>query len=121
MTDEQHSGGSGNGSGEGEQPTDESESGDTTVVIITDKYTRDAIVRLSGSMRKAADRCDRLGTVGGERPQESIHEDLVDAILHEIEEDLVEVEIHASGAKRGVSRLIAARRAERLKKIKKEP
>lgn len=76
-------------------------SDDETVVIVSDEFTRRAIVRLAASLRGAADRCDRIGTLGGEAASQA--ERIV--ILGELGEDFQDIRLHAEGAERGVARL----------------
>lgn len=82
---------------------------DATVVIVTDRYTRESIERLGRALRRAAERCDRLGELGNE----AAHEDVVDIVLLEIEEDMTEVQTHAAGSVRAIRRFRAARQRER--------
>lgn len=102
MNDERRNGNGGSGGGGDSGEVDALGSADdTTVVIVSDEFTRRAIVRLAASLRAAADRCDRIGALGGEAASQP--ERIV--ILGELGEDFQDIRLHAEGAERGVARL----------------
>ena len=113
MTDGHSGNGNGRDGAGGDDGSDDfAEPGDTTVVIVSDDYTRHAIGRLGDGLRGAAALCDRFREGG---KADSRREAVV--VLGELIERLVEIRLHAEGAERGARRV----EREQIAKLKENP
>jgi hypothetical protein len=93
-------GGGGRGGGDDDGTDLSAGPDDETVVIVGDAYIRASFIRLSERLRRVADRYERVGALGGEA--ESEQEALIG--LEELEDEMSELAIQATGSQRAVGR-----------------
>jgi hypothetical protein len=111
MGHERSAGGGRGDRGRSDEPDDFGGPDDETVVIVSDRYTRAALLRLADSLRECAALCDEFREGGEAAPgAEAV------AVLGELAERLSTLPLIADGTYRAVARL----HAEEVERLRRE-